>query len=212
MAPGARHSTPDFTQRRMLSTRTLARLTATIFAFASAAPLAAQSRTDAQASADAKAIENFTLSMPVLKKMAQVQENMYASVKGHPELAKKYAGQSMDDEDANTIDEMARRLDRIPEIKAAVAKAGFTSREYMIATMALFQASMASAVLDMPGAEKGKLSANVRANAAFVKAHMAELNQMQARAKKIQKLTKPSEDADDDSGAEEKPDTSGLRR
>ena len=196
----------------MLSTRTFVRLTATMFTLASAAPLAAQGKADAQAAADARAIESFTLTTPVLRKMAQVQENMYAAAKAHPELTKKYARPSSDEEDAETLDAMAQRIDRIPELKAAVAKAGFTSREYMIATMATFQAAMASAVMDMPGADKSKLSANVRANAAFVKAHTAELNQMQARAKEIEKLTKPSEDADDDSGKEEKPDTSRLRR
>jgi len=60
------------------------------------APLAAQSASAGDA--DAKAIENFHLTMPVLNRMAQVQENMYAMVKAHPELAKKYANQSDDDE------------------------------------------------------------------------------------------------------------------
>jgi hypothetical protein len=197
---------------RMLSTRTLVRLTATVFIVASSAPLAAQAPAEAQAAADLRAVENYTLTVPVLKKMAQVQENMYASVKAHPELARKYASQSMDEEDATTIDEMAKRLERIPEIKVAVTKAGFTSREYMIATMAMFQAAMASAVLDMPGADKGKLSANVRANAAFVKAHNAELTQMQVRAKELDKLTRPKRDSEGDSGEEEKTDTSGSRR
>lgn len=195
----------------MLSTRTLIRLTATIFTLASA-PLAAQGPADAKAAADLKAVESYTLTVPVLKKMAQVQENMYASARANPELAKKYASTASDDDDPQTIDEMAKRLDRIPEIKAAVTKAGFTSREYMIATMAMFQGAMASAVLDMPGADKGKLSPNVRANAAFIKAHTAELTQMQVRAKEIEKLTRPKQDSEESAGESEKPDTSGSRR
>ena len=173
---------------------------------AATAPLAAQDMADA----DVKAIESFQLTMPVLNRMSQVQENMYATVKAHPELKKKYAKQNdEDDTDANTIDEMAKKLDRIPELKAAIVKAGFTPRSYMIATMATFQAVMTAALLDMPGADKSKLSANARANAAFVKAHDADFKRMQARSKEIETLTKvPSDESD----SESEPDSSGARR
>jgi len=163
-----------------------------------AAPLAAQ---DAANDPDVKAIESFQLTMPVLTKMAQVQENMYATVKAHPELAKKYADQRAnkdDDDDPKSIDDMAKKLDRVPEMKAAVIKAGFTPRSYMIATMAMFQAAMASAVLDMPGADKSKLPPNARANAAFLKAHAAEFQKMQLRGREIEKMTHP-QSSDDDS-------------
>ena len=187
------------------------RLTAIAIAVvAAAAPLAAQ---DVQRDADVKAIESFHLTMPVMNKMAQVQENMFATVKAHPELAKKYANQQDDDdaEDAKTIDQMAKKLDRVPEFKAAVIKAGFTPREYMIATMATFQAAMTSAVLDMPGADKSKVSANVMANAAFLKAHAAEMQRMQARSVELQKLMK-AQSGEADDATESSPDSSGSRR
>ena len=184
------------------------RLTAIAFGVAAAsASLAAQ---DAKVDADVKAIESFQLTMPVLNRMSQVQENMYATVKAHPELKKKYANQKDDDDsDANSIDEMAKKLDRIPELKAAIIKAGFTPRSYMIATMATFQAAMTAAMLDMPGADKSKLSANARANAAFVKAHEADFQRMQARSKEIEKLTKVQSD---DEAEESAPDTSDSGR
>ena len=173
------------------------RFSAALLAVAvAAAPLAAQDPTDA----DVKAVENFQLTTAVLNRMAQVQENMYATVKAHPELAKKYADQREnkdDDDDAKSIDDMAKKLDRVPEMKAAVIKAGFTPRSYMIATMAMFQATMASAVLDMPGADKNKLPANARANAAFLKAHAAEFQKMQQRGQEIEKLTRPKSSDDD---------------
>lgn len=174
-----------------------------------AAPLAAQ---DAPADADVKAIESFQLTVPVLNRMAQVQENMYATVKAHPELAKKYADQREerdDDDDAKSIDDMAKKLDRVPEMKAAVIKAGFTPRSYMIATMAMFQAAMTSAVLDMPGADKSKIPANARANAAFLKAHAADFQKMQLRGKELEKLTRPQSSDDDTSEA---PDSSDSGR
>jgi len=183
---------------------------AVVVAAAAAAPLGAQ---DVQNDADMKAIESFRLTMPVMNRMAQVQENMYATAKAHPELAKKYANQKDDDdeEDAKTIDQMAKKLDRVPEFKAAVIKAGFTPRDYMIATMATFQAAMTAALLDMPGADKSNVSENAKANAAFLKAHAAEMQRMQARSKEIEKLMKAQSGEADDS-TESEPDSSGSGR
>jgi len=185
----------------------LSRLTAVVFAVAAAsAPLAAQN------DADVKAIESFRLTMPVLTRMSQVQENIYTTVKAHPELAKKYADQKDDDEeDAKTLDDMARRLDKVPEFKAALIKAGFTPRGYMVATMAMFQAAMTAAVLEMPGADRSKVSANTMANVAFLKAHAAEMQRMQARAKEIEKLTKQQSGESEESEQSE-PDTSDSGR
>lgn len=181
-----------------------------VVAAAGAAPLVAQ---DVQADADMKAIETFHLTMPVMNRMAQVQENMFATVKAHPELAKKYANQKDDDdeEDAKTIDQMAKKLDRVPEFKAALIKAGFTPREYMIATMAMFQAAMTSAVLDMPGADRSKVSANTMANVAFLKAHDVEMKRMQARSVELEKLMKAQSGEAEDSTRSE-PDSSGSGR
>ena len=181
-----------------------------VVAAAGAAPLMAQ---DVQHDADMKAIESFRLTMPVMNRMAQVQENIFATVKAHPELAKKYANQKDDDDedDAKTIDQMAKKLDRVPEFKAALIKAGFTPRDYMIASMAMFQAAMTSAVLDMPGADRSKVSANTLANVAFLKAHAAEMQRMQARSVELGKLMKSqSGEADDSTGSE--PDSSGAGR
>lgn len=183
------------------------RLAAIVISVAAAsAPLAAQN------DADMKAIESFRLTVPVLNRMAQVQENMYATVKAHPELAKKYADDKDDDEeDAKTLDDMARRLDKVPEFKAALIKAGFTPRGYMVATMALFQAAMTSAVLDMPGADRSKVSANTMANVTFLKAHAAEMQRMQVRAKEIDKLTK-QQSGESEEPEESEPDTSDSGR
>jgi len=164
---------------------------------AAVAPLAAQ---DAPGDADIKAIQSVQLTVPLLNRLSQVQDNMYAAVKAHPELSKKYAEQQEDPgDDVKSIDDMAKKLDRVPEMKAAVIKAGFTPRSYMVATMATFQAAMASAVLDMPGVDKSQIPPNARANAAFLKAHAAEFQKLQRRGQEIEKLTRPrsSDDAGD---------------
>jgi hypothetical protein len=177
------------------------RLTTIVLACSAAAlPLAAQ---DAQGDADMKAIQSVQLTVPLLNRLAQVQDNMYATVKAHPELSKKYAAQQDDaGDDVKSIDDMANKLDRVPEMKAAVIKAGFTPRSYMIATMATFQAAMASAVLDMPGVDKSQIPPNARTNAAFLKAHAAEFQKLQQRGQEIQKLTRPP--SSDDSGGQRK--------
>lgn len=191
---------------------TLSRAAAILFGVAAvgavATPLRAQARPN---EADLQAVESFHLTVPVLAKLVQVQENMYAAVKAHPELMKKYASQPDDGEDASTIDQMAKKLDRMPEMKAAMIKAGFTPRDYMIATMATFQAAMTSAMLDMPGADKSRVPANARANADFLKAHAAELQRMQARSMELQKLMKQQSGERDDSSNTAR-DTTAERR
>jgi hypothetical protein len=192
---------------------TFSRAAAILFSAATAvavvtAPLSAQGT---QRDADLEAVESFHLTAPVLAKLAQVQENMFATVKAHPGLMKKYASRPDDSEEAATIDQMAKKLDRMPEMKAAVIRAGFTPRDYMIATMATFQAAMTSAVLDMPGADRSRVPANAKANADFLKAHAADFQRIQARSMELQKLMKEQSGAREDS-SEAARDTTAERR
>lgn len=157
---------------------------------------------------DAKEIANYRLTMAALRKMAQVQENMYTMVTANPGLKEKYAKMERDDDEPEpkTLDDMARMLDRVPEMKRAVTSAGFTPREYMVATMAMMQAAMTAGFMEMDGPMKvkeippGVLHDNVH----FLKANKAELDRMQARARELEKLTKA---ANGESGEEETPDT-----
>lgn len=188
--------------------RTITRLTA-----AGLVAITASGRATAQqpqTTADRLAIENYKLSMAVLNRLAQVQANMYATVRAHPELAKKYATTPDADENAATLDDMAKTLDRLPAMKAAVIKAGFTPREYMLATMVTIQAAMTALMFDMPGADRSKLSANAQANAAFMKSHAAELMRMQARSAELQKLVKQQSGVGTEANGSAE-DTSGSR-
>lgn len=203
----------------------LARLTrivalATALTAATAAlsnPVLAQKKTvskstDATAKADARAMESYRLTPAVLGKLAKVQDNMYAMLKADPSLVKKYAKQkdeSNEEDQPQTIDAMAKKLDEIPELKRAITKSGMTTREYMLASLAMFQAMMASAVMEMPGADKSKVPATVKTNVAFLKAHKAEMDRLNARSLEIQKLTKAQEEESEDADAEQEPDTSG---
>jgi len=157
-------------------------------------PAAAKAGTNARVDADAKEIQQYRLTSATLTKLGQVQEDLYAALKADPELAKRYADSKEDSEDEpKTLDDMAKRFDRIPEMKQAIVKSGFTPRQYMLATMAMVQAAMSSAVMGIPGADKSQITPEVQANIAFMKAHKAEMDRMQARTKEIEKLSKPSE-------------------
>ena|GEM_PF-6676883 len=171
-----------------------------------ASPSTAQTGTNARVDADVKEMQEYRLTPATLTKLGQVQENLYAVLKAHPELGKRYADSKEDSEDEpKTLDDMAKRFDRIPEMKQAIVKSGFTPRQYMLATMAMVQAAMGGAAMEMPGADKSKIAPAVQANIAFMKAHKTEMDRMQARAKEIEKLSKPSEDEP----ARQNPDTTG---
>ena len=152
--------------------------------------LAPASHARSQADADSAELENYKLTVPVIKKLEQVQENLYSAVKANPSLTSKYKDDKSSSNASESIDEAAKKMDKVPELKAAISKAGFTTREYLVAGLALVQASMANSLVEKPGADTGRLSPGIRANMAFVKAHQAELTHMQQRQKQLDAETK----------------------
>lgn len=167
----------------------------------------AQSARNTRADADLKEIQGYRLTTAMLAQLSAVQENIYAMLKANPDLNKRYGDERSGHEaEAETLDEMAKRFDRIPEMKQAIVKSGLTPRQYMLATMALFQAGMSAALMDAPGADQSKIAPVVRANIAFLKAHKAEMDRMEARAKEIEQLSQPASGADP---AKQQPDTTG---
>jgi hypothetical protein len=149
-------------------------------------------------SGDAKEISEYRLTMPVLRKLAQTQENMFAATRD-PALKEKYAAlgrQSNDEPEPNSLDDMVKRIERVPEVKRAITSTGLTTREYMKATLSMFQAAMALSMMEMEGPMKVKtLPPGVMAdNVAFLKANKAELDKMTARSRELQKLARDSSD------------------
>lgn len=178
------------------------------------APQTAGPKDDAYSLGDVKEVENYRLTPSTFGKLVQVQENMYAMLKANPNLGKKYAqegeGDGDEDEPTQSLTAMAQKLDKVPEMKQAISKAGLTTRQYLIASMAMLQAAMADAVMQIPGADKSRVPANVQANAAFLRAHKAEMDRMNARMRELQKLSRPEEPAESDS-SEQEPDTTGAK-
>lgn len=160
---------------------------------------------------DAKTLATYRLTLPILRKMAQVQENMYNMIVADPSLKTKYANADNDEDDhgPQTIDAMAKRLDRVPEIKRAITSTGLTTREYSVAMLTMFQAAMTLGLMEMDGPVKMKeVPAGVLAdNITFLKVNKAELDRMQVRARELEKLTKPS----NSESMKEAPDTSSTQ-
>jgi|1185.fasta_scaffold16392_3 hypothetical protein len=149
-----------------------------------ASSFAAQAKSKDQA--DAEELQNYRLSLPVVKKLAQVQENIYSSLKANPSLADKYKDKEDHDASNESLDQTVKKIEKIPELKQAIVKAGLTPREYFVASLAMAQATMASAMAEAPDS----LPSGLRANMAFVKSHQAELTKMQKRAEEIERETK----------------------
>ena len=76
---------------------------------------------------------------------------------------------------------MTARIESNPVARKAVEAAGLSARQYVVITMALFQASLAQYAVDQ-GADPGKVAGETGVNPAnirFVKEHKAELEQME---------------------------------
>jgi hypothetical protein len=146
------------------------------------APLAlhAQGSKKQTVTADDIALRQYTLSMSNLQKLRQAMLNLKAYVKAHPGDTTWDAGA---DDPNQTLLESARKLDAIPPMKAALNQAGLTSRDYVLMTMAYFQAAMLAGVQDAQAqAHKPapiKIPYNMNpANLEFVRAHKAEIEQL----------------------------------
>src|SRR3954464_15666656 len=90
---------------------------------------------------DTAELENYRLTVPVLKKLGQVQENIYEAIKKDPSLATKYK-KDRDVGGDDSLDAMVKKMDAVPELSQAIKKAGLTTREYLLSTLATLQAVM----------------------------------------------------------------------
>lgn len=87
----------------------------------------------------------------------------------------KKAEDDDDDSDDESVEDIARKIDADPRVRAVLARHGLTSLEYATATLALFHAGMALAVEKAPGAKAGQQK--------FTPAQRANLELMRARQK-----------------------------
>lgn len=131
---------------------------------------------------DAQEISRYALTDAVLAKY----ENAVNKLRP---LARQAASCEEDEAGAESISEMAARMDRVPAVKAAIQSAGLTTREWVLFSFATLQTGMAVWAQEQGGALPPDVS---RANADFYRRNRA----------KIEGIA-PLEDGCDDSSEEE---------
>jgi hypothetical protein len=185
-------------------------LFAVLALFASSPAVHAASKSD-----DLAELQNYRLTLPVLKKLGQVQENIYDSIKKDPSVATKYQS-DRDHGSDQSLEGAVKKMDAVPELKHAIDKAGLTTREYFLATMAMVQAGMAQMMLKGAGADASKLPSGVRANMKFMEQNQAAFAQIQNRSREIEretkKLTARKASKDEEAGEEPPSDESADKQ
>lgn len=105
----------------------------------------------------------FRLTSELLDRM----EAVAAELKDLPDVE----AQNDDDEDAESVDDIARKMDAHPRVRAALARHKLTSREYVTAALAALHAGMALAVEKAPGAQAPEgFTPEQRANVGLLRA------------------------------------------
>ena len=121
------------------------------------------------AGADAKEISSYKLTAAGLARYTQASHKL-------AEIARSGGAACEDDdgdEDARTIDQAVAKLNATPGAAAALKASGMMPREFIVFSMAVFQAGMASWALTQPG---GKLPPGMSMdNVNFYRQHEAEL-------------------------------------
>ncbi len=95
-----------------------------------------------------------------------------------------------DDSNAQTLDDMARRIERVPAMANAIRTAGLTPREYSLISMVTFQAMMVHGFQKQAGSKElpKELAATVLAeNIKFVADNESEIMRLLERMKAAQK-------------------------
>lgn len=117
---------------------------------------------------DAREISSFMLTEAGLAKYARASGNLKAAAPG--------MSHDCDSETAQSLDEMAARMDAQPGAQAAIQSAGMTTREYLVFSLSLFQNAMAAWAVTQPG---GTLPPGVsKANVDFYRSHEAALQKL----------------------------------
>ncbi len=165
---------------------------AAVLSAGAARPLAAQAD-------DAATLAAYRLTEAKLGQFVRATRAVVAAAKNPAMQAEMKALGEQDDDDAESIADVAAKLERIPTFRRAVASSGMTMRDYVTFQFALFQAAFAQAMLEQYP-DKAKLPEGIsQANVDFVRTHKAQIEQITAELKKMQ------EDAEEDSTSDEDP-------
>ena len=119
---------------------------------------------------DAQEVQSYVLTDAGLAKYTQATKKLAALPGGSSACGD-------DGDGSQSLDAMTARLNAQPGVKAAIASAGMTTREYVVFSWSLMQNGLAAWALSQPG---GKLPVGVsKANVDFYNKNEAALQQLQ---------------------------------
>ena len=161
----------------------------------------------AQGNDDAKTLASYRLTMPTIRKLIAAQEKILEAASS-PD-AKKWAKEMEGKSSGNmSLAELSALYERIPPIKQAIVSTGLSTREYVTAMFAFFQAAMVASMQDYAKQQGSKEAGTVppgvaKENIEFVRQNKAEIDQISKRFEDLQKKHKAAQEANEEGGAEE---------
>jgi hypothetical protein len=169
-----------------------------------ARPAAAGKRTDPEY----QMVARHALTHAEVKRWIAAQRGLIALQRAHPELREKYRALDRDEGEAQSIAEQARALDQVPEMRRELAKAGLTSRAYLITTWAMFTSGMYAEMLKQGLMKEADVPAEIpRANFAVLQAFAKEFDEVRRETQRLEREQRARADEeealDEDEGDDE---------
>jgi hypothetical protein len=150
-----------------------------------AAGAPAASAAGSSADADLADLTRYRLTMDKVDRYFAAHRNLLQKVKDMSPAEREALEKSQESSsDANAnLDDMVRNIERSPVYRDALRQAGLSPREYIMVTMAMFQAGMAASVVKMrPKDDPDSLAREMKVNPEnlkFMQQHEAEITQKQ---------------------------------
>jgi hypothetical protein len=132
--------------------------TAVLVLVLAAAVCGEQAHSAAGGDADLRELSRYQLTMADVRKFEAANANLAK----HPK-AEQDDEDAEDENDNESLDEMAVRIESNPVARKAVEAAGLSARQYVVITMTLFQAFLAQYAVDQ-GADPGKIARETGVN------------------------------------------------
>ena len=152
---------------------------------------AATSSTTAGTKGDAELadVQSYRLSMDKIDKMLAAQRILAAKAKAMTP-AEREAMEARGDSDSDpneSLDDMARKIEKEPMLRDAIREAGLSPREYVLITMSMMQTGMADGGLKMrPKDNQDSLIRAMKANPDNIKFYREHEAEITAKSKAIE--------------------------
>jgi hypothetical protein len=145
-------------------------------AFAASLPIAVSAQSQAGPAAlspsDQSEIRDFRLDDAFLGRLKAITTDPATSALN---------GQKIDPTGAHSLNDLAARVDAVPQLKAVINRNGLTSRQYLVGTFALVNAAMVDTMQNNPAmAQYVKKDSVSTANVNFYESHKDEISALMA--------------------------------